>query len=148
MDPIKKKVLIALASLSILFFFIMFGPPGVFKKTSTPDYCGSCHVMEEHHAHWRLTGLHSKIVCVDCHLPNNNPFNHFVWKGLDGLKDFLYFHLAIFSEPIEITGHGKKTVRKNCVRCHGEMVSRIDNERNCWDCHRRVNHRVIPVVTK
>lgn len=131
------------ASLFLMFLFVMFGPPAVFQKTSTPEFCGSCHVMDEHYSHWRLTGLHREITCVDCHLPNNNPVNHFVWKGIDGLKDFIYFHLAVFSEPIEITNHGRKTVHLNCMRCHAEMVSRINNERHCWDCHRRVNHRIV-----
>jgi len=148
MELKRKKILVGVGLLSFVFLLVVFGPSGIYYSTSTPDYCGSCHVMDDKHEQWFLSGLHRNITCVDCHLPNNNFANHMLWKGIDGMKDFLYFHLAIFSEPIEITGHGKNTVRKNCIRCHGEMVSLIDNERNCWECHRRVNHRITPVAHK
>ena len=37
--------------------------------------------------------------------------------------------------------HGKKTVQANCVRCHENTVEMIDQDRPCWDCHRRIMHR-------
>jgi len=143
----KKHLLIGTSIAALLFIFIVFGPPGLFKKTSSPDYCGSCHVMYDMHDHWFLSGLHRSIKCVDCHLPNNNLVNHVIWKGIDGMKDLLYFHFMLFSDPIEITSHGKTTLQANCVRCHGDMVSRINiDAKNCWECHRRVNHRVTPLA--
>jgi cytochrome c nitrite reductase small subunit len=33
----------------------------------------------------------------------------------------------------------------NCVRCHSERVAMIDQSRNCWDCHRFLQHRLAGV---
>ncbi|MCP4132091.1 MAG: cytochrome c nitrite reductase small subunit [bacterium] len=133
----------------ILFLFVFWGPPALLEKTSTPDFCNSCHVMNYQHEDWFMTGLHRNIRCVDCHLPNNNALNHFIWKGIDGMKDVIYFHTNIFSEPIEISSHGKKAIQENCIRCHDGMVTMINvEERNCWDCHRRVHHKVTGITTR
>jgi len=122
----------------------MFAGPVLLEMTSKPEYCNTCHVMEEEFESWFLTGKHRNIKCIDCHLPNSDPLNHIVWKGIDGLKDLLYFHLNIYDLPIIISTHGKTTVQKNCVRCHNSMVSVINTDiRNCWDCHRRTNHKTV-----
>ena len=130
--------------LVIFFFFLAYVPPKLVERTSTSEFCNSCHVMNEQYESWFMTGLHRSIQCVDCHLPNDNPVNHLVWRGLDGMEDVILFYGRMFSENIVTTNHGIKTIKKNCVRCHDEMVSRITVEdRNCWDCHRRVNHKFV-----
>ncbi len=127
--------------LIVLSVFLFFGPPDLYTKTSNPDFCHSCHVMDEHFEHWFMTGVHRNIWCVDCHLPNDTKAGHFVWKGIDGMKDVILFHTNLFPEPIRISDHGRKTIQRNCVRCHGELVSEINTEgRNCWECHRRIDH--------
>ncbi|MCU0593447.1 MAG: NapC/NirT family cytochrome c [Desulfobacterales bacterium] len=40
---------------------------------------------------------------------------------------------------------GKKFVQANCIRCHSERVAMIDQERNCWDCHRFLQHQLAGV---
>ena len=138
----KKYVLPAFAVLFLLSLFVFFGPPDIYTKTSSPEFCASCHVMEYEHDAWLKTGLHRAIKCVDCHLPNDNFARHLIWKGVDGTKDVIYFYGRLFSEHLRISAHGSLTVQENCTRCHGEMVSRITVEdRACWSCHRRVNHK-------
>jgi cytochrome c nitrite reductase small subunit len=137
-----KKYLIGAAGLIVLTI-IAFIPYGVLYQTSRPAFCNICHPMHEEHDVWFLTGVHRSIKCVDCHLPNNNEITHIVWKGIDGTKDLVSFYSGVYPDRITATDHAKRVIKANCVRCHGEMVSRINNEgRDCWSCHRRINHRL------
>jgi len=139
----RKKILISFAL--ILAAFGIFGiavSPGLIAMTSTPQFCNSCHVMNDPYEAWFMTGVHRTIQCVDCHLPHDNLIHHLVWKGIEGTRDLLFFHSGIFKEPIEISSRGKGFVKANCIRCHDGIVSRIDTEtQDCWSCHRRMNHK-------
>lgn len=129
-------------ALFLFSLFLFFGPPDIYTKTSSPEFCGSCHVMETQYDSWSKAGLHRTIKCVDCHLPNNNIVNHMVWKGYDGMKDVIFFYSGIYGQNMKISSHGKNTVKKNCMRCHKDMISQMKtNGRFCWDCHRRIKHR-------
>ena len=84
LDSIKKKYLmIGIPALFIMFVFLLWGMSIVLEKTSSPEFCNSCHVMNSQYESWFMTGLHRNIKCVDCHLPNNNTANHIIWKGID-----------------------------------------------------------------
>lgn len=132
---------IVLGAVAIVVLVAVTTGPFLVKKTSSPEFCASCHTMDEQYAHWRMTGLHRHAKCVDCHLPNNNLAEHLLWKGIDGGKDFILFHAGAYDFPLRITDHGEKVVQKNCERCHGEVVSLMTvGDRNCWSCHRRVSH--------
>lgn len=145
-----KKMIIGAVLFTLLLIFIAWGPPKLIERTSTPNFCVSCHVMEMQFAHWQSSAKHRHLKCVDCHLPNNNAVNHLIWKGIDGTKDFVLFHTGIFSEPLRISGHGKDVVQQNCIRCHSQMSAHVSEtaNRNCWSCHRRVSHRVAPMQTR
>ena len=120
--------------------FMMYGPPQLLAKSATPDFCASCHVMEAQYEAWFHEGAHRRIRCVDCHLPNNNIAAHYTWKSIDGMKDVMIFYSGRVPERIKISNHGQETVQANCIRCHEGAVDRIDNERQCWSCHRRLAH--------
>jgi hypothetical protein len=62
-------------------------------------------------------GKHAQIRCVDCHLPNDNFVNHYVWKGLDE-SGRGFFYTGLVPEPIHSSKHARKTIQRNCVRCH------------------------------
>lgn len=141
-DPRIRKYIIASIIVPAITAFILWGPPDMLRKTSEPEYCNTCHVMNEQFEAWFMTGLHRNIKCVDCHLPNSGHVRHFIWKGLDGMKDLAMFHSGIYSEDIGISSHGKKIVKENCLRCHESMSTAVNtDERDCWSCHRRVMHR-------
>jgi cytochrome c nitrite reductase small subunit len=78
---------------------------------------------------------------VECHLPNQNAAAHYLWKSIDGMKDTLAFYSGRVEERIAITPHGQEVVQANCIRCHATTVEHIDQERPCWECHRRLAHR-------
>jgi cytochrome c nitrite reductase small subunit len=101
--------------------------------------------MRGEYESWFQSGGHARIKCVDCHLPNDNPVNHYIWKGIDGMKDLVLFNAGMFSERIDATPHARRTAQANCLRCHGGMVSRVSIEgRNCWNCHRSKFHYTNP----
>lgn len=120
--------------------FMLFGPPRLLAKSETPDFCVSCHVMEAEYEAWRHEGAHRGINCVDCHLPHQNATLHYTWKSIDGLKDMVVFYSGTVPEFIKASDHAVKVVQSNCIRCHESLVEKIDNERRCWRCHRRLVH--------
>ncbi len=128
----------------IIIVFISLAAFGFLDKTSQPSFCGKCHVMQDQYTTWIKGGLHNNIKCIDCHIPNDTKVNFYIWKGIDGTKDLLIFHMGIVPEMIKISSHGKRVIQSNCIRCHEGMVSKMLNieDRNCWDCHKRVSHKL------
>ncbi|MFZ2448528.1 MAG: cytochrome c nitrite reductase small subunit [Syntrophobacteraceae bacterium] len=120
--------------------FLMLGPPKLLAKSETPDFCSSCHVMEAEYEAWFHEGAHRRINCVDCHLPHDNIALHYTWKSIDGMKDVMVFYSGRVPEKIAISRHGQDVVQANCIRCHETFVEKIDTERQCWNCHRRLAH--------
>lgn len=139
----RKKLIavLALAGAAALAAFVLFGPPQVLARSSTPDFCAGCHVMESQYEAWAHTGAHRGIQCVDCHLPNQNKAVHYLWKSIDGIKDAVVFYSGKVSDRIAISGHGRDVLQANCIRCHGTAVSMIAQDRPCWECHRGLQHR-------
>ncbi len=140
----RKKVI--RASLVVAFVgiaaagYLMFGPPNLLVKSSQPQFCVGCHVMEAEYAAWIHAGAHRSNRCVDCHLPNQNMAVHYLWKSIDGLKDAILFYSGQVSDDIELTDHGREVLQANCIRCHEQTVSMIDQNRHCWACHRQIQH--------
>jgi len=145
MSLLKRKtlvyVLMAAAIAAVLGIFVAFGPPGLYAKSESPEFCGSCHAVAPEYEAWFHAGAHRRIKCVDCHLPNDNFVQHLTWKTLDGLKDFTAFHMGRVPDNMQISNHGAKVVLANCQRCHAETIARINEDRRCWDCHRRLSHK-------
>jgi len=145
MSPARKKalvyVLIAVAIVAAVGLFAAFGPPGLYAKSESPEFCSSCHVMQPEYEAWFYSGAHRRIKCVDCHLPNDHLANHLFRKSVDGVKDSLAFHTGFVSETIHISDRSAAVVEDNCRRCHTELLARIKENRRCWDCHRRISHK-------
>jgi cytochrome c nitrite reductase small subunit len=146
----KTKCLLYLLILvvigGILGGLAAFGPPRLYAKSESPEFCGHCHVMEPEYEAWFHSGAHHRITCVDCHLPNDTFARHLAWKTLDGVKDVLAFHTGRISDPIRLTDHGAKVVLENCQRCHAETIARVNEDRRCWDCHRRISHKLTGTI--
>ncbi len=142
----SKKVILYFVGLSIVLviaaFFIVLGPPKLLAKTDTPGFCVSCHVMESSYEAWIHAGAHRRNYCVDCHLPHENMPAHYAWKAIDGFKDMVVFYSGSVPDRITISSHGKKVLQANCIRCHEATVTMIDKERKCWECHKRITHKL------
>ncbi len=130
----------------LLALFLLFGPPKMLARSESPDFCASCHVMEEQHTAWRHAGAHRSIRCVDCHLPHDNTAIHYTWKSIDGIKDVVVFFSGKIPDPITLSRHGRQVLQSNCIACHSETVSAMDTTRICWDCHRQMNHKLTGII--
>jgi cytochrome c nitrite reductase small subunit len=147
MSPTPSKKLWLYAIVLFVFLggggaFVLFGPPQLYAKTGTPEYCGSCHVMEAEYEAWRHAGAHRRIKCIDCHLPNDNKIRHLTWKNIEGMTDMFKFYTGQVREDLRISNRGADTVLENCKRCHEETMARVNEDRRCWDCHRRLSHKL------
>jgi cytochrome c nitrite reductase small subunit len=143
---INRKILVLLIIVACLFgIFAAIGMPQLMAWSETPLFCSSCHVMESQYEAWFHVGAHRSIRCVDCHLPHQNLPVHYVWKTIDGMKDVVVFYSGKVPETIEITKRAQGVVRTNCIRCHTERVAMIDQDRNCWECHRFLQHKLAGV---
>lgn len=124
----------------IMLIFFLLGPPKLLAKSEQPAFCVRCHVMEVAYESWIHAGAHRRKTCVDCHLPNENAVAHYIWKSIDGIKDVALFYSGMVPDRIELTSHGEKVLQANCIRCHDQTVTHIDQDRKCWECHRRIMH--------
>lgn len=121
---------------------LFFGPPKLIERTETPKFCGLCHSMEPQHAAWEHSA-HRAARCIDCHLPNDNAADHYFWKTIDGNKDVFYEFSGLREyDEIRLSGHGRRVLQANCIRCHEALVTHIDKKRACIDCHRTVGHKL------
>jgi cytochrome c nitrite reductase small subunit len=125
--------------------FLAFGPPQLMAKTETALFCASCHAMESQFEAWFNVGAHRSIRCVDCHLPHQNLPAYYVWKSIDGMKDVVVFYSGRTPENITLSDRGRRFVQANCIRCHSERVAMINQERDCWECHRFLQHSLAGV---
>ncbi|HEX7077528.1 MAG TPA: cytochrome c3 family protein [Candidatus Eisenbacteria bacterium] len=55
-------------SLALLVGFGLVFLVTAVEVTSTPRFCGSCHIMKPYYESWRHS-KHKNIACVDCHIP-------------------------------------------------------------------------------
>jgi len=122
--------------------FLAFGPPQLMARTETALFCGSCHVMQSQFEAWFNVGAHRTIRCVDCHLPHENLPSYYVWKSIDGMKDVIVFYSGQTPETITLSDRGRRFVQANCIRCHTVPVPQVDQTRECWDCHRFLQHHI------
>ncbi|MGA9755469.1 MAG: cytochrome c nitrite reductase small subunit [Desulfobaccales bacterium] len=140
------SVLAAVVAMAVVGAYVAFGSPGLYAKSESPEFCGSCHVLQPEYESWFHSGAHQNIKCIDCHLPNNNLANHLFWKSVEGVQDTLAFHTGRISETIRISERGAAVVEANCRRCHAELLARINENRRCWDCHRRMSHKLTGTI--
>ncbi len=125
----------------VAFLFLLWGPPELLAKSEAPDFCGGCHTLEQQFEAWSHAGAHRRGKCVDCHLPNQNTALHYAWKSIDGIKDLTLFYSGMTSDHVKISSKGAEVLQANCIRCHESTVDLVAQDRKCWECHRRLQHR-------
>ncbi|MEF2144515.1 MAG: NapC/NirT family cytochrome c [Desulfovibrionaceae bacterium] len=135
-------------------------------RTSTPEFCSSCHEIEPAYQAWK-TSTHVNnpqglvADCMDCHLPApHDTVDFFFTKTWHGLKD-IGVHLMTGGDEYD-----RKEQRENayasiksdqCLKCHRNLLSMPDQrgamlahrtvlyprpgyEKQCTDCHRNLVH--------
>lgn len=139
-------------------------------RTSTPQFCASCHEIQFAYNTWK-TSTHVNNAqgfvadCMDCHLPApHDTVNFFYSKTLHGIKDILVHFLSSAPYDHEENRAAAYASFKNeqCRKCHrnilnipnkrGAMLAHRDvlyarpgYEKKCVDCHRDLVHNKSPV---
>ncbi len=139
-------------------------------RTSTPQFCASCHEIHFAYNTWR-TSTHVNNAqgfvadCMDCHLPApHDTVNFFYAKTAHGLKD-VFVHFTQGSEAYDHAVQRKNAYasfkNEQCLKCHrnilyipdkrGAMLAhrtvmypRSGYEKRCVDCHRDLVHNKRP----
>ena len=135
-------------------------------RTSSPQFCASCHEIEYAYDTWK-TSTHVNnpkgfvADCMDCHLPApENTFDFFYAKTYHGLKDVIK-HVTMDTSEYD---HAKNRQRayedidnSQCRKCHrnlldmaykrGAMLAhktvlypKPGYEKKCVDCHDDLVH--------
>lgn len=132
-----------LVALGLIAAWVMFLPPfDVAEVVAEPEFCGSCHNMEPELRAFEA-GPHQAVgSCNDCHLPNDTFVRHYAWDAYVGTRDLVSFYvLGRAPYDSQATERSKDWIQENCIRCHGDVVERMDVTQDCWTCHRRMYHR-------
>lgn len=111
-----------------------------------PEFCNSCHLMEDAYKAWKLSG-HRNMVCQDCHRLGLVEQNRLLVK-------FVFTTDRKTPEP-----HGNETPWKTCTTCHWDSAAQGSLTVNkstgharhvfmekiaCQGCHQRTVHSFRP----
>jgi len=118
-----------------------------------PETCINCHIMAPQYASWNHSSHREVATCNDCHVPQDNLFRKYYFKGMDGLNHSTLFTLRAEREVIFIGNAGAEVVQENCIRCHTHLLDQAklisqtegkfqvhNTDRQCWECHKNVPH--------
>lgn len=123
--------------------------------SDAPATCVNCHIMAPHYATWSHSAHREHATCSDCHVPQDNVFRHYFYKGKDGARHATIFTLRREPNVIMMHDAGRAVVQENCKRCHDFTNERVyayhvtgpsalrGEGPLCWDCHREVPHGLV-----
>ncbi|MDF1573713.1 MAG: SUMF1/EgtB/PvdO family nonheme iron enzyme [Bacteroidales bacterium] len=155
--------IIFLSGMLMAVLLIFLGNKAVVK-TSTNEYCASCHVHPHSTESWKRSTHYDnprgiQVQCVDCHLPSHGEVYLFekartgirdVWANW--FKDSASFNWEAKSQIDHARGH---TFESSCIHCHQNnyplgltregreahlYYERQAGELHCINCHITVGH--------
>ncbi len=143
-EPLGRlaKTLLVVGFIALLFTPLLpLAVKGSTLLNDTPEFCVSCHQMKKDYQNWSHSAHRNWAVCADCHVSQRSVVTKLAGKVRDGLNHGYAYVFDSAPDPIRIKRHAAETVMENCLRCHGELVSKFpDHGRKCWDCHRGMPH--------
>ncbi|PKP19545.1 MAG: cytochrome c nitrite reductase small subunit [Bacteroidetes bacterium HGW-Bacteroidetes-19] len=151
-DKWKVPVIITLGIFFGLGGYLFYIAKAHSYLSDSPTTCVNCHIMAPQYSTWFHSSHREVAVCNDCHVPQDNIFNHYKFKAEDGLRHSAIFTLRAEPQVIHIREAGIKVVQNNCIRCHQDLLESkrlqsmtgrtdfITKERLCWECHRDTPH--------
>jgi len=146
-----RGIRIATFGVSLAFGLVVVGMLLAMQVSSTPKFCGSCHIMQPYYESWRHS-KHNQIACVDCHISpgitaelrkkyealsmvvkyftgtySTNP-----WAEVDDaaclrcherrlLDGKEVFHGVLFDHRPHLT-ESRRGLRLRCTSCHSQIV--------------------------
>jgi len=163
----KKFILWFIPGVIIGALFILGGGKAI-DKTSTNEYCVSCHIHPQADAAWKRsvhydTKSGSRIGCVECHLPPKGE-NYLYHKAKTGLRD-LWSYWTKDSASFNWEERGRLEMARghvfesSCKKCHvnlfpakltkeGENAHLYYNQQkktpelHCINCHLNAGHYI------
>ena len=113
-------------------------------RTSTPQFCASCHEIHFAYNTWK-TSTHANNAqgfvadCMDCHLPApHDTFNFFYAKTAHGIKDVVVHFLQDEYDHEENRQAAYASFKnEQCQKCHRNLLH-IPNKRGAMLAHRAV----------
>lgn len=148
----KVPVIVLVGVIFGLGIFILKISKATSYVSDDPKVCLNCHVMVPQYASWRSSSHAEWATCNDCHVPQDNALNKYLFKAKDGIYHASIYTMRAEPQVIRIKEMGANAVQQNCVRCHEDQVtdarlsSTVNNhvvhrtDRQCWECHREVPH--------
>jgi cytochrome c-type protein NapC/trimethylamine-N-oxide reductase cytochrome c-type subunit TorC len=159
---IRPAILIAIG---ILVAFPLFSISYyTMVRTSTPDFCASCHEIKPAVVAWR-SSTHannaSGVVadCMDCHLPApQDTFDFFFAKSYHGIRDVVIHFLSGEYDQEKARNNAYAAFEnRECQKCHRNLLympnrrgamlahrsvlyARPGYEKKCVDCHYDLVH--------
>ncbi|MBU0995788.1 MAG: NapC/NirT family cytochrome c [Proteobacteria bacterium] len=149
-------VLLSLPVFSITYYTMV--------RTSTPQFCASCHEIQPAVNEWR-TSTHVNneqgfvADCMDCHLPApHDMLNFFYQKTMHGMKDVFAHFVHNDYDRLKARESAYASFKNaQCMKCHrnilyipnkrGAMLAHRDvlftragYEKRCVDCHKNLVH--------
>ena len=142
-----KKAIIAgaLVVLGIVIAFPLFSMSYyTMVRTSTPEFCASCHEIKPAVVAWRSsthTNNAAGVVadCMDCHLPApENTFDFFFAKSYHGMKDVaIHFLRGDYDQEKARELAYANFENSQCQKCHRNLLN-MPNKRGAMLAHRSV----------
>lgn len=62
-----------------------------------PATCVNCHIMRPEYVTWHHSPHREHATCNDCHVPHDNVFRKYYFKGADGMRHATIFTLNTYS---------------------------------------------------
>ncbi|MFP4159606.1 MAG: NapC/NirT family cytochrome c [Desulfobacterales bacterium] len=162
-SPYLKALL--LVAVGIVIAFPLFSMTYyTMVRTSTPQFCASCHEIEPAYNTWK-TSTHVNNAqgfvadCMDCHLPApHDTIDFFYKKTLHGIKDVVvHFTMDEYDREKNRMKAYESFDNAQCQKCHRNIIHIPENrgamlahrsvvyalegrEKKCVDCHRDLVH--------
>ena len=145
--PVRGRILkaVILIGIGILIAFPLFSMSYyTMVRTSTPEFCASCHEIKPAVRAWRESTHFNNaagvvVDCMDCHLPSpQDTYDFFFAKTYHGIKDVaIHFLTGEYDRE-----RARKTAyaafdNDQCQKCHRNLLN-MPNRRGAMLAHRSV----------
>jgi sulfatase modifying factor 1 len=163
-----KRFLIWFITGLIVGALLMLGGRKVIEKTSTNEYCVSCHIHPSADISWKRSVHYEtqsgyRVACVECHLPPKS--NGYLWaKGKIGMRD-QWSYWTKDSASFNWNERGRLEVARghvyesSCIKCHENLFplkltkagenahlyykqTKKTPELHCINCHLNAGHYI------
>lgn len=165
----RKKTILGALCLIGLGALALWGVQGVMHKTSTPEFCISCHSMSYPQQEWEGSShfANSKGIraqCSDCHIPQEGW--HYLKAKVIALKDLYFEATGKIADKQKYEAHRAELAQRvwddmqandseTCRSCHSFDAMELSkqsklakqthleaktNGQTCIDCHKGIVH--------